>query len=66
MKKILIYDPPSGWKYGFPKAVPKNVWEGKNGEFKKWILEQGYPEKDVDFALKYGRTWFEFLEEEDE
>jgi hypothetical protein len=60
-KKVMIYDPPSGWKYGFPKAVPENLEEGG---FKQWILDQGYPEKDIDLALKYGRTWYEYLEED--
>jgi len=59
MKKVTIYDPPSGWKYGFPKKVPKSILEGKNGEFRQWLLDEGYPEKDIDFALKYGRRWQE-------
>lgn len=59
MKKITIYDPPSGWKYGFPKKVPESVLNGKNGEFRQWLLDEGYPEKDIDFALKYGRQWQE-------
>lgn len=63
MKKVTIYDPPSGWKYGFPKEVPESVLKGKDGEFKQWILDQGYPEKDIDFALKYGRYWEEEGEE---
>ena len=59
MKKVTIYDPPSGWKYGFPKKVPESVLKGKNGEFRQWLLDEGYPEKDIDFALIYGRRWQE-------
>tara|TARA_R110000822_G_C14878471_1_gene446184 strand:- start:159 stop:428 length:270 start_codon:yes stop_codon:yes gene_type:complete len=25
MSKVLMCDPPSGWKYGFPKPVPLHV-----------------------------------------
>jgi hypothetical protein len=59
MKKVTIYDPPSGWKYGFPKKVPWSVLNGENGAFKQWLLDEGYPEKDINFALKYGRQWQE-------
>jgi hypothetical protein len=59
MSKFIV-DPPSGWKYGFPKEVPKEVFESE--KFKEWLIEQGYPEKDVDFAVKYSRYW---KEEED-
>jgi len=36
-------DPPSGWKYGFPKELPKgtvNVLE--------WLVENGYPQAEID------------------
>jgi hypothetical protein len=62
MKKVTIYDPPSGWKYGFPKPIPEPVQNGKK-DFKQWILDQGYPEKDIDLALKYGRYWEEYIDE---
>jgi hypothetical protein len=64
MKKVTIYDPPSGWKYGFPKEVPESVLKGKVAEFKQWLINEGYPEKDIDFALKYGRHWEEMQGEE--
>lgn len=55
MKKTFI-DPPSGWKYGFPRQLPDKV---KRGEVKlrDWFIECGYPESEVDFALKYCRQW---------
>lgn len=37
-------DPPSGWKYGFPK-----VWDSeKDKPVEEWLVEQGYPKKIVD------------------
>lgn len=43
--KQLIIDPPSGWKYGFPKILPKTLpmW-GLN----TWLVEQGYPKEEID------------------
>lgn len=50
-----MVDPPSGWKYGFPKELPADK------DYKELLLESGYPEKDIEFALTYSRSW----EEED-
>lgn len=37
----LVVDPPSGWRYGFPK-----VWNRKtHPDMKAWLIENGYPEK---------------------
>jgi len=56
IKKVFV-DPPSGWKYGFPKEL-------KNGESYEELLKQsGYPEKDIEFALKHSRFWTEEVEE---
>jgi len=55
MRKVLVIDPPSGWKYGFPKPVPKN--HEKDEVLSAWLIEQGYPEKDIEHALKYSRYW---------
>jgi len=46
-------DPPSGWKYGFPKVLPDPTPE----DIRSWLIENGYPERDVDFALQYCRMW---------
>jgi len=50
--KVKYVDPPSGWKYGFPKILPDDVTD-----FRAWLIKEGYPEKDVDFAMRYIRTW---------
>lgn len=53
MGKVLVIDPPSGWKYGFPKPVPKD--HHKEEVLSAWLIEQGYPEKDIKLALEYSR-----------
>lgn len=34
-------DPPSGWKYGFPKELPEGV------DHITFLIENGYPEKEI-------------------
>lgn len=51
-----IVDPPSGWLYGFPKEIPTHILTN-NEAFTKWLLEQGYPEKDIKLALEHSRYW---------
>lgn len=42
----LLVDPPSGWRYGFPK-----VWNRKtHPDMKAWLIENGYPEKAANQA----------------
>lgn len=45
MVKILVIDPPSGWMYGFPKPAPKDLGSDK---LNKWLVENGYPQKEID------------------
>lgn len=50
MKRMC--DPPDGWRYGFPKAIPDGV------DLKNWLIKEGYPEDKVDkTVLKYCRFW---------
>lgn len=53
-----IVDPPSGWRYGFPKECPEDVWHDHD-RFKQFLLESGYPVTDIEFASQYVRVWFE-------
>ncbi len=46
MTKLWV-DPPSGWKYGFPK-----VWNGE-GNMTEWLLDEGYPQKEIDSCGDY-------------
>ena len=36
-------DPPSGWKYGFPKPVPKGV-----EDMTEWLVSEGYPRAEIE------------------
>ncbi len=51
---VKMIDPPSGWRYGFPRVLPDDVTD-----LRAWYIKCGYPEKDVDFAMEYSRSWFE-------
>lgn len=44
MKKVLMCDPPSGWKYDFPKPIPEEHRE----RVKEWLVENGYPKILID------------------
>jgi hypothetical protein len=51
---MTMIDPPSGWKYGFPKPIP----EDRIKDAKAWLVEEGYPQKLIDelgqyFACRY-------------
>ena len=50
----LMIDPPAGWKYGFPKPLPDGV-----ENIKEWLLENGYPQREIDLCGKhfYYRAW---------
>lgn len=54
--KVLIIDPPSGWRYGFPKPVPED-FHTSDIDLSKWLIGEGYPESDIELALKYSRYW---------
>ncbi len=59
---MLFYDPPSGWRYGFPR--PYEPLEGET--VAQTLIRDGYPEGEADFASKYCRfigAEAEFLEE---
>ena len=36
-------DPPSGWKFGFPKPIPKDTKDVRG-----WLIQNDYPEKLID------------------
>ena len=56
----LIVDPPSGWQYGFPKAVPEDWKNYSDEERELWFLEQGYPQSMIDNgSLNRCRMWME-------
>lgn len=58
-KKITIYDPSGGWKYGFPKQylpLPGETVE-------ETLRRDGYPESLVELAEKHSRFWEQDTEE---
>ena len=61
-KKVTMVDPPSGWKYGFPKAMPQKFLNGL--EFNAWLVSEGYPQKLIDELGDqfYCRHWQEDAE----
>ena len=58
MNRILMIDPPSGNKYGFPKAIPESgtIYYGSKYDYGlrddfnllKWLVSKGYPQKEID------------------
>lgn len=52
--KVVMIDPPGGWKYGFPKEYDRDP-EQESPE--NWFIRNGYPVADVELALKYSRMW---------
>ena len=56
VKTRLMIDPPSGWKYGFPKELPTDVVN-----VNEWLVENGYPQKEIDACgdYFYVRKWQE-------
>ena len=46
-----LIDPPSGWRYGFPKEFILS----EHKTFRNLLLTSGYPESDIEFALQHLR-----------
>lgn len=55
-RKVVMIDPPTGWKYGFPCELKEGV------DFKELLKSKGYPEKDFELAEKYSRCWEDEVE----
>jgi hypothetical protein len=62
--QITMIDPPEGWRYGFPKPIPK---EHQNRVL-EWLVEQGYPQRRINELGKsfYSRYWVEHSPVEEE
>ena len=56
MAKVKMIDPPSGWRYGFPKVLPEGVTDTM-----AWLVENGYPQKEIDVCGDhfYCQQWYE-------
>jgi hypothetical protein len=49
LKTVLMIDPPSGWKYGFPMPLP----DPRPENTMDWLVEQGYPQAEIDSLGQY-------------
>ena len=54
-KTVLMVDPPSGYRYGFPKPYDKE----KYPDFHAWLVSEGYPQREIDSLGEhfYCRFW---------
>jgi hypothetical protein len=46
----MIFDPPEGWRYGFPKTIPKDC-----KSISEWLKECNYPEHLMELAERHSR-----------
>lgn len=53
--KIMI-DPAEGWRYGFPKELPKTVNENDPEAIRAWLLREGIPPAHLEYPM---RVWKE-------
>jgi hypothetical protein len=58
--KQIIYDPPSGWQYGFPKPYAPLPGES----FHDTLLRDGYPKSMLELADRATRMWEEETEDD--
>ena len=52
--RVLLIDPPSGWKYGFPRPFDKK----DDQTLGEWLVENGYPQSLIDQGMtRHCRYW---------
>jgi hypothetical protein len=51
-----MIDPPSGWKYGFPKEIPEHV-----NNTRDWLIDNGYPAEEIEACGDnfFVRGWYQ-------
>ena len=60
MGKVVLVDPPSGWKYGFPKEAPEDLFNRSDREIQDWFLRRSYPSVLINKGmLDHCRYWYE-------
>ena len=59
-QKLILIDPPSGWKYGFPKSITQEQYREVTS-LKEWCIENGYPKEEAD---SYGECFHIGISEE--
>jgi hypothetical protein len=63
----VFVDPPSGWKYGFPKQAPTNLRKMDSHDLTSWLVENGYPIEEAEYwsnSPKFGSVPCRFIEME--
>jgi hypothetical protein len=55
-KRNLYYDPPSGWRYGFPKPYRPLL----NETISETLIRDGYP-ADLAKQVEDGELWCRYL-----
>lgn len=53
----VMFDPPEGWKYGYPKPVLYSIVTDEKKLQEYLINDPKYPDKLIDVALKHSRYW---------
>ena len=56
LKQVKMIDPPSGWRYGFPKEMPEGDFD-----IEKWLVDNGYPKSEIDSFMDIPfpiRVWY--------
>ncbi len=48
--KYVWIDPPSGWKYGFPRKLSLELKNDKEFSIGAWLVDNGYPMANLDKA----------------
>lgn len=48
-----MIDPPSGWRFGFPKEIPKEILQDNN-TILNWLVDNGYPQTEIDIFKEDG------------
>jgi len=65
-----MIDPPSGWKYGFPKELPQEAVMFYGGDdyglketfnLMEWFVQEGYPKEEIEKCGEqfWCRHWIE-------
>lgn len=65
MTARIVVDPPSGWKYGFPKLYDPLPDES----LEAWLVRNGYPQWMIDANEHKHCRWWDFVpdtEDDDE
>ena len=52
-----MIDPPSGWRFGFPKEIPKEILPKEilqDDKILNWLVDNGYPQSEIDIFKEDG------------